>query len=272
MIDLPLSARLRHALAALLFALALPGPHVLARDGASPAPQPPCNADETRPAFAETGPFPSIEVWFKGDLPDDWVPPACVGWQSQPMDVLIATAGRFEEPGGVDAVVARMAKISGLPAMQYWSATRQIWRPLVNEAFALSGPNDTQRRADFSSEEFQPGRTLYFWQDENTPAGSLVYRLQVRERGPDRLVLALENTEAVSFMLLPLFEPGEYQSLVHVRREQGSLWRYYSLQRGANRVSLSTRDHRSSYINRAAALFRFLAGLPTDTDPPLAPR
>ena len=264
------SACLRRSLAAAL--LALPALCLAATLQAKPMPQPPCPGLVALPGFATPGPRPAIDTWFDDDIDPDWQPPACLGWQAQPMDVLIATAGRFEAAAGGEAITARMAAISDLTAMRYWSVTRQIWRPLVTEAFALAGPDKARRRPDFAPDELRAGATLYFWQDENTPAGGLVYRLQVREHTADRIVLALENAAPVSFLLLPLFAAGEYQTVVFLEHESGTLWRYYSLQRARNNVSLSTRDHRASYVNRAAALFRHLAGFPTDLEPPLAPQ
>lgn len=263
------TALLRAALGTILLVLVSVAPQTAAM-GAKALPRPPCQSDNPEPDFAAPGPHPRIEVWFEGELPDGWSLPSCLDWEQQATDVLIVTAGRFAEPGGIDAVAARIASVSSFTRMLYWSASRQVWRPLVNEAFALSGPHEEQRRRDFSSDELKAGTLLHFWQDENSPADSLVYRLRVRDRTQDRLILTLENAHAINFMLMPLFEPGAYQSIIYVTRENGQLWRYYSLQRAAIGVSVSTREHRSSYINRAAALFRYVAGIPTDSEPPLA--
>jgi hypothetical protein len=230
-----------------------------------------CASGLGEPAPNAVGEEPGVKTLFAGEALTEWQPPDCTGWQPRKSDVLVATAARFREPGGIDALARRLTRVSDFTGIRYWSVTRRIWRPLVTEAHALSDADPEHRRQDFAPQDLKTGASLHFWQAEATPAGELVYRVDVQERSATRLVFTLENASPASFMLMPLFEPGDYQTFVLIEQESDDIWRYYSLQRATTGVVLSTSSHRSSYVNRAAALFRYLAGRPTDAEPPLAP-
>lgn len=59
------------------------------------------------------------------------------------------------------------------------------------------------RRADFAPEEMVVGNDLCFFQDDDGPGGGAVYRMQLREVAPDRLVLETENVSAIKLLLVP---------------------------------------------------------------------
>lgn len=183
--------------------------------------------------------------------------------------MVVAVAGRFRS--SLDALLGRFEAISAFARIRYWSVSHHTWRDLIDEASALDGPDEERRRPDFTTSELQPGRDLYFYQDDNGPAGGAIYRLRVRERSPDRLVLQTENVGPVRFLLLPLFEPGALRALYFFEREDGNVWDYYSLTAigvGANRL---VQGHPKSHINRAIAIYRYAAGLTSDGAPPAAP-
>ncbi len=242
----------------------------LASHAARQGPIPPCE-DGVLPAYAAPGAPLNVQVWFGEHLEGKWSPPPCTDWASGSVTILVASAGRFHYDGGVEALLERIGAISRLTTIRYWSVTRGRWHQLIPEAFALSTADRKSRRADFSGEELRPGRTLYFWQEESSSAGSAIYQLRVLTREPDRLVVAMENTEPVRLALLTLFEPGEYRFLYFLERESPVLWRYYSLFRAVSGPSLFANQHEKSYINRAVAVYRHLAGIQTDRDPPPAP-
>ncbi|MDA0654691.1 MAG: hypothetical protein O3C09_04770, partial [Proteobacteria bacterium] len=134
------------------------------------------------------------------------------------------------------------------------------------------------RRDDFALAELGAGADVFYRQRENTPAGDVVYRLRVRERTPDRLVINLANANTVRQRGFKLFDPGEYQFMYVVARERDSTWTYYGLMRSAvpsnpliGLVWAILDDGGPSYINRTVAQFRFVAGIATDTEPPAAP-
>jgi hypothetical protein len=61
------------------------------------------------------------------------------------------------------------------------------------------------------------------------------------------------------------------QSITFLDRESQDIWRYYSIMRTSRNASRLTAGSEASSINRAAAFFRYLAGIPTDKEPPASP-
>jgi hypothetical protein len=70
------------------------------------------------------------------------------------------------------------------------------------------------------------------------------------------------------YFLIPLFHPGEMQSVHFIERESADIWRYYSIARTGKDASSLTVGHEASSINRAVAFFRYISGIPTDKEPP----
>ena len=228
----------------------------------------PCG--DVLPAFPAPGDPPTIDIWYGDDL-GIWAPPPCTGWDAIDFNVLIATAGRFEHSGPLSNILSRLGAVSDMRGVQYWSHTREVWRLLILDANALNSPNPDDIREKFSDADLVPGRDLFLWQHENTPAGQLVFRLNVLERTADRAVLALENTDPLKYLFLTVFEAGEYQFLYFFERESGNSWRYFSLVRVGAGFNPLVREGGPSYINRSVAMYRHFAGIPTDRDPPAAP-
>jgi hypothetical protein len=253
--------------------LALVGALLLTlRPGASAdGPRPPCG-EAPRPAYADPGSAPNVQAWRGGDLGADWWPPDCVGWDSAGFDVLVALAGSFTAAGTAQDLIARFAAISRMTAIRYWSVTDQAWGPLVTSATALSGPDAALRRPDFAPAELTAGSTVFFAQSDNRSSGEVVYRLTIRELHPDRLVVETENVTAVrSPLIVTLFDPSELQSTYFLEHGAQDVWTYYSLSRTSPDVNwLARRGQVASYLNRAVALFRYVAGIPTDQEAPAA--
>jgi hypothetical protein len=116
------------------------------------------------------------------------------------------------------------------------------------------------------------GRALYSYQDDTGPAGGAVYRMRVREVETDRLVADVENVTTIKAFFVTLFAPGALQSAYFLERlspDEG-VWCYYSLTRATASQALLG-DHEASFVNRAAAIYRHVAGIPTAGEPPLAP-
>jgi hypothetical protein len=253
-------------------ALALAGASLLLSDAGAAAadgPRPPCGA-APQPAYADPGGQPNVQAWTGGDLGPNWRPPDCVGWASPGFDVLVALAGSFTDRGTAQDLLARFGGISRMTAIRYWSVTDQAWDPLVTSATALRGPDLGQRRPDFAPAEMTAGATLFFAQSDNRSSGAVVYRLLIRELRPNRVVIATENVTAVRKLILTLFAPGELESTYFLERRSPGVWTYYSLSRTSPDANPLARGHAASYLNRAVALFRYVAGVPTDQEPPVA--
>ena len=184
--------------------------------------------------------------------------------------MLVAVAGSFKHEGEIDELLARIGAISAKGNVRYWSTTEKGWRPLVSEAFALSGPDVTLKRGDFNATQFAKGQSLHFAQGDNRSSGKTVYRDRVLVSDRDRLVVASENLTPVKKMFLTMFEAGDLQAIYFLERRSPGVWSYYSLMRTRMASSFMPTGGDASYINRAVAFYRWVAGIPTDQEPPAA--
>ncbi len=236
--------------------------------GADIGPQPPCGAAPL-PAYPNIGDAPVVKTWDRSDLGRDWTPPACTGWTAPGFSTLVVAAARFRYASGVAGLLRHIGAISELTGMRYWSTTHKRWQTLIVDAYALSEASGDRRRKDFSTDDMAEGQSLYFEQADNV-SGRAVFRMRVLTASPDRLVIETENISTMRFLLLPVFPPGEMQSIYFLEREPDDVWRYYGITRTGRNASRLTVGHEASSINRAVAYYRYLAGIPMDQEPPAA--
>jgi hypothetical protein len=260
--------RITKALAAAVFCFTASG-----FASAQSLPVPPC-AGTAVPAAAAIEESLNQLVWIEDELPDDWTPPACTGWTAGPTKVLLAAAGRFELAGDSAALIERLGRISTMTDIVYWSTSRSRWRNLFEEAAALSSPDEDSARRDFSAAEIIPGTPLYYWLKEDNPTAGVVYRIDIHENSPDRLVFETTNATPVRTQLLlvraRIAAAGEFRQLYYIEREAGDSWHYYNLSRLGEATSLAGTSA-ANYRNRSEAFFRFLSGQQMDREPPAAP-
>lgn len=231
-------------------------------------PRLPCEGPPA-PAYTEPGAAPAVQAW-RGKAAQEWQPPACSGLSVKGADILVAVAGSFKHDGEIDELLARIGAISAKTNVRYWSTTEKAWKPLVTEAFALSGPDPAQRRADFSAAQFVKGQTLHYAQSDNRSSGKTIYRDRVYAVGRDSLVMSSENVTPVKMAVLTLFDAGDLQNAYFLARRGPGVWSFYSLTRTRMASSLMPVGGDGSYINRAVAFYRLVAGIPTDQEPPAA--
>ena len=156
-----------------------------------------------------------------------------------------------------------------MKGLLYWSTTHQQWQSLIVNAEAATEPPSQQRRKDFSPDEFMNGKDLYYQQTDNL-SGKATFRMHILSSSPDRLVFETENITTMRYLLVPLFHPGDMQSIYFIERESQNVWRYYSIARTGRNSSSLAAGHEESSINRAVAYYRYIAGIPADTEPPAA--
>jgi hypothetical protein len=227
----------------------------------------PCDgASPVFPVFADP---PNALNWHNSELGPGWSPAACVAWAAQPFTILTALAGRFDFAGSADDLLLRFGAFSAYRGILYWSVTDGRYQRLVIDAASLSGPDASLRRPDFTLAELRSGADLYFLQQDNRSSDRVVYRLRVVSIDSDRLVVSVENVTPVSVFIFTAFDPGDLKSTYVFARQSATSWGYYSLS-GAREGAALIGSHGSSYLNRALAIFRHLAGLPGDQGPPLA--
>lgn len=237
----------------------------LAQDG----PRAPCGAAPA-PAYAAPGAPPNLRAWSSGELSRDWVPPPCTGWSDRGFDVMVALAGSFRHDGSIEDLLNRIGAVSGLTGIRYWSTTDQAWRPLVTEAYALGSADPGSRRSDFTAAQMHKGRDLFYAQSDNRSSGRTVYRHRVLAVDANHVVVNSENVTAVRLKLLPICDAGDLQSVYFIEQRSPGVWAFYSLSRMRAGASPLSSGNERSYINRAVAYYRHVAGIPTDQEPPAA--
>ncbi len=245
---------------------------VLLVSGAHAAgPQPPCAVAAT-PVYPSPDSTPTIVIWPEKELEQgNWRPPSCTGWSADTRSRLIVTlTGSFRFDGPMSALLARVGTISALRSIQYWSTTDKKWGPLSIDASALTGPDSNSRRPDFSASELVTGASLYYW-EEDARTGPAVYHLRVSESASGRFIISSDNVTPIRRFWFTLFKPGALQSVLIIEHVAPGIFGVFILSRNGEGASALTAGHESSYVNRATALYRQLAGIKTDQEPPAAP-
>ena len=232
-------------------------------------PRPPCEG-AAYPAIPATGALPNVEFCTTQALGADWMPPACTGWD-RGAALAVALAGQFASNRDTDAMLARIGAISTLRAVRYWSVTDKAWTSLFLEATALTAPDPRATRGDFSPAEIRSGAPLYFLSADNRSSDGTISRLALKDIAPDRIVLEMTNASPVRWLLFTVMPVGGMRTLYFLNRQGDGSWRFYSLTRAADSSFLSRFVSRPSYINRAVAMYRYVADIPTDREPPAAP-
>ena len=237
----------------------------------SKLPAPPCGVGGSMGYPSPESP-PTVEVWHQVDLEkNNWQPPSCAGWSpTSGSKLVVALTGTFRFEGSLEEILARVGAISALRSIRYWSTTDKQWRPLAFDASALSAPNKGARRPDFLTTDFIKNTDLYYWENDSR-SGEIVYRLKVHEKTPERAVIATENITPVRKLFVTLFPSGSLQSTIFLQRLSPGVIGIYILSRTGNGASIFAEGHQSSFVNRAAALYRHVAGIKTDKEPPAAP-
>ncbi len=251
----------------LAFLLAVIAPAAPAFADDLPWPRLPCAGDPSPPCPEVYAPA-RAHAWVGTFEETAWRPPACAGWESRPFKVLVALTGRFHHAADASTLLARFGAISGLRQVLYWSITDRAWLHLTTEADALERPDDQRPRAGFTSDELIARPVSYFRQKDNRLKTTTVYGIQVRQFADDRMVVAVENVSAMRFFGMTVVEPGGLQSLYFLHRQTERVWRFYSVTRTSKSSGLLLTASESSYVNRAVAMYRFIAGIPTDQGPP----
>jgi len=231
-------------------------------------PKPPCGK-EPIPPYPGLDDSASVKSWSKSDFGPDWRPPACTGWAAVGFTTLVTTVARFRHTSEAEGLLRHIGAISELAGMRYWSTTHKRWQTLIVDSYALTDLQPAQRRQDFTPDEMKEGKLLYFEQVDNL-SGKSVYRMHIAEASAERLVFDVENVSTVRYLFIPLLHPGEMQSIYFLDRESENVWRYYNIVRSGKTANQLIAGNEASWINRAVAFYRYLAGIPADQEPPAA--
>jgi hypothetical protein len=268
-VDEPQAPFLLAVLRAALLSLCL----VLPVGAAAAGPQPPCEGaiGPPSPAYGPLDGLPTSGAWRGADLRrEGWQPPACLGWQGDSR-IIAAIATRFHSPLSLGAMAERLTAVSSHPSIRFWATGLQEWLPLAVDAWAVDGPNGRMRLSDPPRQALMPGRELYYTEVMEV-IGRVVFRVRVLEHTRDRLVLLTENVTPIRVAVVTLFEPGALQVGSFLDHEESDGWKLYEITRAGAASNFVVAGYPSSYLNRLDAMRRYIVGLPTDRDPPIAPQ
>jgi hypothetical protein len=182
----------------------------------------------------------------------------------------ITVASIVQTSNNLDAFIERFGSVSTLLAVRYWSTSEQKWRPLVLSASAIASTNATTPRADYSLAELVTGEDRYYSVTDSRSGRAVTYRLRLWLSQPTELVVESANVDAIRQWGITLYDPGGLHTLYFLKKQSSNVWTYYSITRLLPKSFLAE-GHDKSFINRAVALYRHIAGLPTDAEPPSAP-
>jgi hypothetical protein len=231
-------------------------------------PQPPCGK-KSIPDYPGLDEPAIVKSWSASDFSGDWRPPACTGWVAVGFTTLVTTVARFRHVTEAEGLLRRIGAISELAGVRYWSTTHKRWQTLIVDAYSLTTLRPDKRRDDFQPDEMKEGNVLYFEQVDNL-SGKAIYRMHIAEASAYRLVIDVENVSTMRYLFIPIFHPGETQSICFLDRESDNVWRYYSIVRTGKSANRLIAGNESSAVNRAVAFYRHLVGIPTDQEPPAA--
>jgi len=240
---------------------------LLSGTAAAGGPAAPCASVEAQqvPSYGPIDGPPAVSIWHDVALGEGW---GCLDAFRGRMALVVTLAGRFRAPGTLEDMAQRVGAISRTEGLRYWSVTDGAWRTLLSEAFALEGPDLERRRPDFSATELLSGRALYTAQRDTRSTDLNLYRLLGRRVDARRLIVESKNLSPIRFLVFELFAPGALQAVHSLQQLEPGVWGYY----GVSAVRGGAFDSEAkSFVNRAAAYYRYLAGVPSDRDPPLAP-
>jgi len=243
-------------------------PRPLTDVGPQPGPVPPCGREPV-PAYPGVNEHAVVKSWSKSDLGRNWKPPVCSGWGEAGFTSLVTIVARFPDTSGAEGLLRHIGAISQLAGMRYWSTTHKQWRTLIVNAYALTDSKPGQRREDFTPDEMNEGKVLYFEQIDNL-SGKATYRMHIVEVSASRLVFDVENVSTMRYYFIPILHPGELQSMYFLDRETDKVWRYYSIVRTGTNANRLIAGNESSAVNRAVAFYRYTVGIPTAQEPPAA--
>ena len=166
----------------------------------------------------------------------------------------------------MNKLLERIGAISSIPEVRYWSDADKEWQPLAERASALTTANPASRRSDFQANELSAGAERYYWESDSNR--ETVYRLHVRDRTSDRIIIANENLTPIKRSLFTIFKPTTLQSVVILQRLSANTFGVYMMNRTDMAASSLSDGHEKTYVSRSLALYRKLVGLRTDGKQP----
>ncbi len=230
---------------------------------------PPCQG-APQPGYPPPGAVPAIAAWSESDANKAaWRASPCLQWTAGRTRMVTALSASLGARS-LDELLARFGALSNYKSIRFWSTMHQNWEELVTAAGFMDGPAATYSRPDLAPAEFVQGAEFYYYEIDRT--GRTLHRLVVRHRSQDAVEIATENIAPIRYSLFTLFQPHALQTVTFIERRGPNQWGYYqTIGVGEGSDFIAVRSS-SPYVNRLAAFYRYMAGIPTDSLPPAAPR
>jgi hypothetical protein len=192
--------------------------------------------------------------------------PACLEWDSQRFPNVAAVSGSLDMPQA-STFLERLGSVSKFAGMTYWSVTERRIGVLITESFAVPFAQGIGRRPDYSIQEMQAGRNLFFSEHDNRLPEPVIYRLRILERDKTHLVVDISNVTPVKRFLMTVFSPGDLRTVVFVTRTAVGTWRCYAMS-GVHAAGIARiADNPKSHLNRLLALYAYIGQLDPETIP-----
>lgn len=218
--------------------------------------------------FPQVGKSPLISSWRANDADRGEISEECLRLLPGAFKLSVAAAARIKIRGGADAVLDRFGAISTMVGIKYWSLTDRAWKTLIVNAAALDGP-DGQKRQDFKAGELRNGDAYFSQQDNRTP-GAVTYRMHLLRSSADQVVINVTNVTSVKFHMVPLFRPGDLQSVYILRKVSPDEWTYLNISGAKKSLGFLGGDEEGSFRNRVFAFYRHFSAFPMEQNDHLA--
>jgi len=231
---------------------------------AATSPLLPCANDAAPPSPAFADP-PHFRIWHRRDLAN-WQPPACFGWPPGEFTILTVLSGAFDFDGTGDDLLARFGAASSWTGIKYWSASDERWQTFITDQAAVTDASGKTRRPDFTLDELKAGADLHFARSDDRSTRPVVYRMHVDEATPDRIVVRVGNVSPVMAFIVTAFGAGDIRAVYILEKIAPGRWGHYvmtEMQEGFLMIGNHAEDYRAGNL----AIFRLLAGIPTDREP-----
>lgn len=229
--------------------------------------RPPCEGTPP-PAYGVAGGPPATAVWSEGSLNKAaWAAAPCLRWTGGKVRLVSALAATLATPT-VDSLLVRFGALSQYKSIRFWSIMYETWDEFVADAGFIDGPQSQRTLPDLMADGFVGGRELYYF--ESSRVGRTVHRMTVRQRTADRVEIATENVTPIRFAKATLFDTGALQTVTFFDRRGPGEWGYFQTIGVGLGSSFVAVQSSAAYINRLTALYRYMANIPTDRDPPAA--
>ena len=183
-----------------------------------------------------------------------------------PFRAIVTLSGSFRYAGDINGLLERLGAVSRMKGIRYWSVSDQRWAELILASRALEGLGGPAR-ADFSAAELLSGKEVVYAQTDNRSDAEVTFRMRVTVRNRDEITVQIRNLTPVRSFLVTAYAAGDLRTVHFLRRRSADVWDYY-LASAVRESWLSVQE--ASLANRAAAMYRYIAGQRTDEEPPLA--